>query len=310
MREPRWPSFQLVNTRFLSGFSDIENQKPVFIQVEPLYAVPRNINHDPFLIRPLTTMIFGSWHLQSIAKGLRKATFAPMEKQAVVTGSTRGIGKAVAEMLAASGYGLWLSARKEAELTELQKNIVASNDVSVHISSVDFAQRSQSISYGELLSSQMERVDVLVNNVGIFIPDELTSNTQNLEPHMAVNFHAPYEITQHLLPKFIAQGRGHIFNICSVVSRSPREDAATYTIAKSALYAYTQVLQKTLRKHGVKVTAIFPGSVYTSSWDGVDIDGKQLIQPSDIAETIRTALALSPSALPTEIDVVPLNPRF
>ena len=231
-------------------------------------------------------------------------------KNAIVTGSTKGMGRSIAEKLSSDGYKVWISARNQKELEAAKNEIEAKtgNDVMIH--AIDFSSQDQIERYAEEILKTGETIDVLVNNVGVYIPDNLKDDEIKLDMQMAVNFYAPYYLTQKLLQKFEAQKEGSIFNICSVVNRKPRVDGASYTISKFAFWGYHKLLHQTLLPLGIKVTGFFPSSINTSSWDGMDAPKDEFVQPEDVAEMISTILTMKRGTVPSEIDLVAINPDF
>jgi len=164
--------------------------------------------------------------------------------------------------------------------------------------------------YASKLYSEIEEIGVLVNNAGIYIPDAVTDQESLLDKHMQVNFQTSFDITQAMLPRFVAQKSGHIFNVCSVVNKQPRETAASYTISKFALYGYHQLLVKSMKQYKVKVTAFLPSSINTSSWDGMEAPRNEFVQPEDISHALLMALNTKPGTVITEIDLEAINPNF
>jgi short-subunit dehydrogenase len=102
-------------------------------------------------------------------------------------------------------------------------------------------------------------------------------------------------------------GKGHIFNITSIASREPVPAAGAYTITKFALEGLTKVLREELRKSGVKVTEIIPGSTLTSSWEGTEISAEEFVLPEDIAKVLVTCLSLSSGANIEEVIIRPIR---
>ena len=231
-------------------------------------------------------------------------------KNAIITGSTKGMGRSIVEKLTNEGYRVWMTARSLKDLENAKKEIesVSKNQVMIH--AVDFSDKKSVEEYAQVILSQCETVDVLVNNVGIYIPDNIMDDAQKLDAQMAVNFYAPYFLTQGLLKKLEAQKAGNIFNICSVVNRKPRVDGASYTISKFAFWGYHKLLHQTLLPLGVKVTGFFPSSINTSSWDGMDAPKNEFVQPEDVAELISTILKMKRGTVPSKIDLVAINPEF
>jgi len=231
-------------------------------------------------------------------------------KNAIITGSSKGLGRSIAEELSQQGYRVWLSSRKESELKEAKEEIEKQTGNPVQIRAIDFTDQEDVIRYAKEILDACESIDLLVNNVGTYIPDRLDEGDAHLDFQMALNFQAPYALTQALINRFKSQKTGHIFNVCSVVNRKPRVDAASYTISKFALWGYHKVLHQTLLPLGVKVTAFFPSSIATSSWDGMDAPFDEFVQPEDIASMISNILSLKRGTVPSEIDLVAINPDF
>ena len=124
------------------------------------------------------------------------------------------------------------------------------------------------------------------------------------------NLNSAYYITKHIAVNMGNNNNGHIFNICSVLSLSPRVDAATYTISKHALKGFNDVLREEMREHNVKVTAIYPGSINTSSWEGIEAPKEKFVQPEDIAKTVKTCLQISKNANIEEVVIKPLDKNY
>lgn len=231
-------------------------------------------------------------------------------KTAIVTGATRGVGRAIALALAANGYELWISARSQEGLMTLKAELEGVSNTEHHFHALDFSDQKQVASYTNILTVLVEKIDVLVNNAGIYMPDQLLDEESALEKHMQVNFYSAYTMTQAMLPLFEEQESGHIFNICSVVNKQPRAEAASYTISKFALYGYHQLLLQTLKPYKVKVTALLPSSINTSSWDGMEAPKDEFVQPEDIADVVIAALKMKPGTVMNEIELQSINPDY
>ena len=231
-------------------------------------------------------------------------------KNAIITGSTKGMGRSIAEKLSVDGYRIWISARNQKDLEVAKNEIEAKTDNEVMIHAIDFSNQEQIERYADEILNTGQTIDVLVNNVGVYIPDNLKDDELKLDMQMDVNFYAPYYLTQKLLKQFEEQKTGSIFNICSVVNRKPRVDGASYTISKFAFWGYHKLLHQTLLPLGVKVTGFFPSSINTSSWDGMDVPKDEFVQPEDVADMISTILNMKRGTVPSEIDLVAINPDF
>jgi short-subunit dehydrogenase len=230
---------------------------------------------------------------------------------AIVTGASRGLGLDISKMLASCGFDLFLIAKNQDKLDLVKSQIEKEFDVKVITLSCDFSNGFQTNKLVENLKSNVAQVDVLVNNVGAFEMGELgdTSNDQ-VERLLKINFEASFKITQAYLEGFKQKGKGNLFNIGSIVTEFPRKDIAAYTISKFALQGYTKMLCDDLKDHGVKVTEIIPGSINTSSWNGLDVPKDEFIQTKDIVDTIEMVINSSKGVNFEQIIIRPTNRNF
>lgn len=230
--------------------------------------------------------------------------------KAIITGATKGIGRAVTMALAEAGYDLGLGSRNLQELDYLRREIAALYpNVEVITKSADFSQKHETRNFAETFIHHWGEIDVLINNVGSYEEDTLdTFSESKLEDLMNINFYSAIRMTQPFIPEFKKRGGGHIINICSVLSKKVRKNAVSYTISKHALYTYTKLLRKDLRKFNIKVTAILPGSTNTSSWDGLDAPIEDFVQPDDVANGIM--MALNSNGMVEEVEIKPINPKL
>lgn len=226
---------------------------------------------------------------------------------AVITGATKGIGKAIAVELANQHYQLAVCARNETELAALQAELEAAGVKALAVV-VDCSNKAEVYSFCDKIAEHFDRIDVLVNNVGIFLPGELlTEDDDVFEYQQRVNVNSAYYLSKNIGKIMRKQGSGHIFNICSIASTQSIENAGSYSVTKTALLSLNHVLRKELSVNGVKVTAILPGSTLTSSWEGTSISPEKFVQPADIAKSLTAILKLSDGVNVDEITLTPLN---
>lgn len=227
--------------------------------------------------------------------------------KAVITGATKGIGRAIAIKLWKSGYDLVLAARNVKEL-EIMRNelLVAGRTISIY--SVDFSVKANVNQFLTEVDTEAGFIDVLVNNVGTFLPGSmLDEDDETFEKQQNLNVNAGYYTSKFLGKKMRAEGRGHIFNICSVASKAPVKNGGSYSVTKAAMLSLNHVLRQELAPHNVKVTAFLPGSTKTASWEGTTIPDEKFVQPEDIAETLFTILNLSKGVNVDEVLITPLD---
>lgn len=230
--------------------------------------------------------------------------------KAVITGATRGVGRASAFMLAQEGYDLVLSSRNISDLEQLKLELESKFGNSVFIQQADLSIKEEAINFSENIIEKFNKIDVLINNIGKYNISKLTDSDSDLELMINTNLNSAYYISKNIAVNMGNNNSGHIFNICSVLSLKPRIEAATYTISKHALKGFNDVLREEMREHNVKVTAIYPGSINTSSWEGIIAPKEKFVQPEDIAKTIKTCLAISKNANIEEIVINPLDKNY
>jgi short-subunit dehydrogenase len=221
----------------------------------------------------------------------------------IITGASKGLGKAMAERFAAGGYHLALVARDGDRLSavagELQTRYP---DIRIQCFPVDMSKESAVLSLGRELAGAGVDIDVLINNAGQFIPGSVHDEPAGLlEQLMAVNLYGAYHLTRGLLPAMMTRRSGHIFNICSVASFKAYPNGGAYSISKYALAGFSANLREEMKPYGIKVTTVYPGAAYTDSWAGSGVDPQRIMTAADVAEMVYTASRLSSQATVEEI---------
>ncbi|WP_432709492.1 SDR family oxidoreductase [Pedobacter sp.] len=225
---------------------------------------------------------------------------------ALVTGATKGIGRAIALSLAKEGYHLALCARSEYDL-QLFARELTTYDIRVVFLATDCSDREAVQRFCEFAASSLGAIDVLVNNAGAFLPGSILDEPEeNLASQLSLNLNAAYHFSRFFGKVMRDRRSGHIFNICSIASKEYVKNAGSYSVTKAALLSLNHVLRQELAPYNVSVTAILPGSTLTASWEGTEIPKEQFVQPEDIADTISTILLLS---VGVNVDEVILRPR-
>jgi short-subunit dehydrogenase len=223
----------------------------------------------------------------------------------VITGGTKGLGRAIAELFATKGFTVITCARTASDLraTEVywKEHFPESQLLTFQ---TDVSKKSEVVEFGAFIRQHFEKIDILVNNAGLYLPGLVTEEQDGtLESLLETNLFSAYYITRGLLPLL---GRGsHIFNMCSVASILAYPNGGSYSIAKFALHGFSKALREELKPAGVKVTALLPGATWSDSWHGVDLPHERLMQADDIARIIWGAYDLSPSAVVEEILIRP-----
>ncbi|HYM93678.1 MAG TPA: SDR family oxidoreductase [Chitinophagaceae bacterium] len=221
----------------------------------------------------------------------------------IITGASRGIGKATAEIFAANGHHLYLCSHREAALYKtMEELLVKYPAITIKAKPFDLSKRENAIEFGNWVLSYGISPDVLFNNAGSFEAGRVHN-----EPDMALknqietNLYSAYHLTRTLLPKMVQQKKGHIFNMCSVASIKAYNNGGSYSISKFALHGFSKNLREEMKPHGVKVTSVIAGAAYTDSWAASGIDKKRFMEAEDIGKMIYAASQLSSQACVEEI---------
>ena len=226
----------------------------------------------------------------------------------IITGASKGIGRAVAEKFAANGHTLVLCARNLAHLQAAANEISARyNNSNIHIKATDISIKQEVVAFGNLAIQTAGTPNIIINNAAYFVNSSIHSEDDGLLIQMlATNLNGAYHLTRTLLPAMMQARTGHIFNICSVASRQGSATGGSYSISKFALAGFTDNLREEMKPYNIKVTGVYPGAVYTESWHGSGVQPETLIQPQDIAELIYAASQLSTRACVEDIVINPM----
>jgi len=230
-----------------------------------------------------------------------------MNNLAVITGGSKGIGRAIAIRFASMGFDIATCARGQNDLKDLKHEIESNNaDIKCDVVSTDLGQKQGVKVFTEFVKSLDSPVNVLVNNVGIYLPGQIYSEEENvLQKLLNINLLCAYYVTKGLIDDMVERRQGHIFNIESIAGIQPYKSGSSYSITKYALHGMTKVLREEMKEFDVKVTAVIPGSTYTSTWEGVDLPEERFIKAEDVADAVYSAYALSPNSVVEEILIRP-----
>lgn len=231
----------------------------------------------------------------------------------IITGASKGIGKAIAAGFAAEGATLFLCARNEVTLyntvAELQTKYPACN---IKAKAIDLSVKEQTQAFGAwvlagLADTPTGKIDVLVNNAGNFTPGTISQEDEEvLEKMMAINLYSAYHLTRALLPTMVQARQGLIVNMCSIAALAAYPNGGSYSISKYALMGFTKNLREELKSSLIKVMGVYPGAVMTDSWGDFDNSSQRIMEASDIANMVLAASKLSPQAVVEDIVLRPL----
>ncbi|MEA3425167.1 MAG: SDR family oxidoreductase [Bacteroidota bacterium] len=226
--------------------------------------------------------------------------------QVIITGASKGIGKAIAEQFAAAGHTLFICSRSEKGLydtvadlqTRYPQSTIKARPVDMSVQEEVKAFAAWCLGFGT--------PDVLVNNAGQFMPGAVHNEPEGtLEQMIQVNLYSAYHLTRSLLPAMMKAQKGHVFNICSIASLHAYPNGGSYSISKFALLGFSKNLREEMKPYGIKVTAVSPGATMSASWDGFEIDPQRIMEAADIAKMVYAASQLSPMAVVEDIILRP-----
>jgi 3-oxoacyl-[acyl-carrier protein] reductase len=235
----------------------------------------------------------------------------PTTTTAFVTGATEGIGRATAFALGRAGYSVGVCARTPANVDALVAQLRAEG-ITAAGAAADVSQAEPVANAVTRVSAELGEVGVLVNNAGVLIArpfEELTLD--DWDTTMATNLRSLYLVTRAVLPGMRRRGEGTVVNVASLAGRNGFVGGTAYTASKHAVLGFGRSLMLEVRKEGIRVITICPGSVDTAllrDQPMLKTDPRRILLPEDVAQVIVDAVRLPARALVSEIDVRPTNP--
>ena len=230
-----------------------------------------------------------------------------MKKTLIITGGSKGIGRSITIKFAKNNFDIFTCSRNQDELNKLESEIKSINP-KIKISTLvsDLSTKEGSLNFIDFVIKNTNKIDVLVNNVGTFIPGKLIEEEDSaLEQMININLYSNYWVTKGLVNLMTNKKEGHIFNMCSIASKVAYANGGSYCISKFAFYGMSQCLREELKDFNIKVTSVLPGAVRTGSWDGTLLPDDRFIKPDDVSSSIYSAYNTSKGATIEEIIIRP-----
>lgn len=211
------------------------------------------------------------------------------EACALVTGATRGIGRAAARALRASGIQVAVAARREDPLRELADELEGWA-IPCDVSDPGSVERM----FARFLELAGRAPDLVLSSAGVFSLSEASDvSTEALEASLAVNLKGGILVARSVLPHFLQRGSGLLIQVGSVAGRRPLPGNTAYGAAKYGLRGFHEILLEELRGTGVRATLLEPAATDTSLWDPIDPDSdpalpdrSAMLRPEDVAEAV------------------------
>ncbi|HVN77082.1 MAG TPA: SDR family oxidoreductase [Thermoanaerobaculaceae bacterium] len=229
---------------------------------------------------------------------------------AVVTGGSRGIGRAIAGRLVSHGASVVVAARTGADVERTAAELAGSARGRVEGVACDVRRWEECRALIERTLAAFGRLDILVNNagVGVFAPLE-TMGLEEWRRQIQTNLDGVFHCCRAALPHLV-ESQGWVINIGSLAGRNAFAGGTAYNASKFGLIGFSEALMLEVRHKGVRVACVMPGSVATEFGSDAEAGGSDWkLHPEDIAEAVCDLLAFPARALPSRIEIRPSRPK-
>ena len=229
-------------------------------------------------------------------------------KVAIVTGGSRGIGRAIAQMLASHGAAVAVTARREADAERAAAAVAAAGPGRTLGVACDVRSWEECRALVERTTAELGRLDVLVNNAGVGVFAPLAAMTlDDWRLQIGTNLDGVFHCCRAALAHLVAS-EGWIVNVGSLAGRNAFAGGTAYNASKFGLLGFSEALMLEVRQRGVRVACVMPGSVATDFGSGATDDTGWKLRPEDVAEVVRDLLAFPARALPSRVEIRPSRP--
>ncbi len=227
------------------------------------------------------------------------------DKVAIVTGASRGIGRATVLAFARAGTKVVLAARTQHDL-ETVASLVSAEGGEALVVPTDVIQAEAVETLVNRTLETYGQIDILVNNAGIGVFETIADSDPEVWTQVvASNLKSTYLCSKYVLPSMLARQSGQIINVLSIAAKVAFKASSAYCAAKAGALAFTKVLAEEVRSENIRVTAVSPGSVDTPFWTEIEghPDLNLMLKPEHVAETI-LFVAMQPAGMVTDEIVV------
>jgi len=227
-------------------------------------------------------------------------------KTAIVTGGTRGIGRAIAEALIGEGVSVCISARSQGETDEAVKELGISASGFV----CDVRDHGQVKALIDYTVKDLGGLDILINNAGIGVFETVEETSpEDFRAVLETNLFGVFYCCHEAIPQMKKRGGGYIINISSLAGANPHPRMAAYNASKFGLNGFSEALMQEVRHDNIKVSYIMPGSVNTEfGSDSPNGEKSWQLTPQDIARVVVDLLHHDDRALPSRVEIRPSRP--
>ncbi|MBD2625831.1 SDR family oxidoreductase [Trichormus variabilis] len=230
------------------------------------------------------------------------------KRRALITGASSGIGKATALAFAKAGIDVALVSRSEQKLAAVAKTATEIG-VEAKAFTLDLACVSQVQAKIQAIALEFGNIDILVNNAGMGYTANLSDTPlEDWQQVINLNLTSAFQCMMGILPEMRQRGTGTIINVASIAAKQAFAGWGAYCVSKAGLLSLSQTLAQEERVHGIRVTAICPGSVNTEIWDtetvDVNFDRSKMLTPEIVAQTILHTVLLPQQAVIEELTLM------
>jgi len=232
-------------------------------------------------------------------------------KVAIVTGSTKGIGRAIAERLARAGASVAVNGRSEEAVASVVEELGAAAEGDVVCAAADVSDPAACEALVEDVIRRLERLDIVVNNAGLGIFKPITELTvEEWRAQVDTNLGAVYYMSRATLPHLIESGDGFIINVGSLASRHAFAGGTGYNASKFGLLGMTEAMMADVRELGVRVSLLMPGSVDTHFRGRTPSEGERSwrLQADEVAAAVMHILSYPKEAHVSRVEMRPSRP--
>lgn len=231
-------------------------------------------------------------------------------KTAIVTGGTKGIGRAIAATLLREGISVCIAARKQSEIDGAIKELNKSAQGQAIGFVCDVRDYEQVKTLVEHAVKELGGLDILVNNAGIGIFETVEDTSpEDFRAVLETNLFGVFYCCHAAIPEMKKRGGGYIINISSLAGANPHPRMAAYNASKFGLNGFSEALMQEVRHDNIKVSYIMPGSVNTEfAGDSPNNEKSWQLTPQDIARVVLDLLRHDDRSLPSRVEIRPSKP--
>lgn len=226
-------------------------------------------------------------------------------KIALITGGSRGIGFAIARSLGELGAKIGICARDTAKLNAAADTLRKEN-IEVFVTAADLTDPKDCTFLVEATEKNLGPIDILINNAGVGrfgAVQQLTEDDWDVV--LDTNLKSVFLLTKAVAPKMIERGQGQIVNVASLAGKNAFANGAIYCASKWGLLGFTKCAAEDLRGHGIRVSAICPGTVVTEFSSHAGRDESKMLQAQDVAHAVAAMVTENPRSFISEVEIRP-----